>query len=223
MRHSTMARLAGLALGSVTLMAADCTRPTPNPAAIVVAPGAVGGPGGTFARRNEAGVLVNVDVAVSPYAIVVDPRTPPGDRTLIATFTNRGPGNERMYHFKPAPDATYQLYAENRLDPSTNTTAYTFVEVANNGTTSIVKSGGFFDCADGHTSARPDAGFKRCGVRPVTMNTINRSSMVSNPLLTRLLKVFGLLQTGMDSTGGGAGDPAWVACTDGCCTTSTAE
>lgn len=219
-----------VALGASMTFAAlpliGCPGPdkTPSKTAAMVARPAGSRPWVSYVRKAEDGDSITVDVSVSEGAIVVDPAKPPAARTKIATFVNRGGKKEKLYKFKPSSEATYELYAENRLDASTNTTAYTFVETAIDGTTSTLQSGGFFNCADGHANTVAAAGFKRCG-RPraaPASAVINRSSLASFSMYRRLFKLLGFQPT-MDSTGGGPGDPAWVACSDGCCTTGREE
>jgi hypothetical protein len=165
-------------------------------------------------------VKINVNVCMASSAIIVDPKTPPSSEMLMAQLDNTGSDAESVYGFLPNTDATYYLYVEPVLDPKTSTTQVKIIQKLADGTRSDFLTRGVFDCADHHPSPAAHLGFKKCGADnpddPVeTSATAAHAEMFSNPLLSRLLSgIFALIApAGRDPT-----DPAWIACSDGCCT-----
>jgi hypothetical protein len=179
-------------------------------------------------RKDTGGGAITVDVALADSAIIVDPLHPPAVETVLAAITNLGPQPEFVYKFLPSTQATYYLYAEPSLDPTSHTTAFKVTQVMTGGATTVFLSGGFHDCADHHSIPAPAVGFKKCGrampampnkTSPPSVKTSTvKMGMLSNPLFTFLYRGIRALIQPNDTTGRDPTDPAWVACSDGCCT-----
>lgn len=185
--------------------------------------------GNPFTREDSTGGSLTVNVAVAwDSAIIVDPANPPHTRTLLAYFTNDGPGNEKVYHFQPKAAFTYKLYADTTKDPTTGTTAWSFDQVNPGGVQTHSKThGSFHDCKDGPHNTHANAGFKKCGVptwwpdsSKTASSTVMKSSMLSNPFLKRAYSaIVAVIQDAYaKKLDGNPDDPAWIACTGGCCT-----
>jgi hypothetical protein len=180
-------------------------------------------------RKDTAGNPITVDVSVADNAIVVNPTAPPTSETILAEFTNEGPLPEFVYKFLPSSQAKYHLFVEPSLDPSSHTTAFKIWQIPISGDSSVFMSGGLYDCADHHSNSAPEVGFKKCGrpmaampnkANPKTVISppMKKSEMFSNPLFTLLYRGIRALIQPNDTTGRDPTDPAWIACSDGCCT-----
>jgi hypothetical protein len=175
-------------------------------------------------RKDTAGGAITVDVSLADNAIVVNPTAPPTAETILAEFSNEGPLPEFVYKFLPGTQAKYHLFVEPSLDPTSHTTAYKIWQIPVTGDSSVFMSGGLYDCGDHHSNSAPFVGFKKCGrAMPAMPNKIHppavkKSDMFSNPLFTFLYRGIRALIQPNDTTGRDPTDPAWVACSDGCCT-----
>lgn len=183
----------------------------------------------SFPRKDEAGVDITVNVEMWEAAIVVSSSTPPTSETLLARFTNYGDaagakkGKEKTYKFDTDDKVEYLLYALPSLDSKTGTTAWEFREKSKrDGNEKKFAKGGFGACENFHPSGAADAGFKHCPLRTAAQAKTKRASLLTGGYFGWLsTRFFSLIQdTAMKTTDT---DPAWVSCTDGCCTLTKSE
>ena len=213
------------AVFALLLVAAGCTPPIKTAYVVLPAGGAMGnadsvrtawnslslGASKQFMRRglNCNGCMVPVDIAPVEGEETFDPSDPPAAPRAVAHVVNKGAVATEMYGLQPDAD-DYFVVARDSLGKA----MWSIVSIPKqaHGTVTVFKGRGVQGCH--HKKAdKPAAAFQTCdgaqhaseGGRPSLMQLASRGV---DWLIGTVLRI-------------NAEDPAWIACTDGCCTMDT--
>jgi hypothetical protein len=178
------------------------------------------GPAQPFQLLAEDDSSITVDTEVLTSAIIVNRTTPPATDTLIGRILNTSSKKEKRYKFKPQDQAEYYLYASHNT--VSGSTGWYINERKKNDKEKLFLSGSFGPCESSHPSSAANLGFKWCGSfgpRPGA-KAMKKSSMLGGGWLGSLYAHALSIIPGYNALAprDGTDDPAWVACTDGCCT-----
>lgn len=174
-------------------------------------------------KCNGCEVLVHIGPIGSDTD--VGPDKAPGKPRIVARILNKEQDIEAMYKLQPEGKAEYFVWLTAAAKPSTtgSVTQWTLVQITKSGNTGVVQyvdSGYEVKCGPGEGES--DADFNACdrihpASRPIskTSSPISRSELISWSWLSRFTS---LIRTQGDTTRRPEGDPAWLRCTQGCCT-----
>lgn len=155
----------------------------------------------------------------------VGPDKAPAKARIVARILNKDQDVEAMYKLQPEDKAEYFIWltAAAKPSPSGSVTQWTLVQITKSGKAGLVQhvdSGYEVKCGEGQGES--DADFYACykihpESRPIskTSSPISRSELISWSWVTRFVS---LIRQTTDTTQRPEGDPAWLRCTQGCCT-----
>lgn len=206
MNISTMRRITAVVVGAGGVAVAGCSPAVSTsvgvmtPAEIESALAAISWTGcATVARAAvPSGTTTNVEICASPSAREYGPRkAPPGLGAPVARMRNLGTNQEARWGLKP--NNTYSIW----LSSGFAGTQYTIIGSGVNVT------GNYYGC--GHAPADSSrASFGTCADNPSRMARGSHNRGPSSPAEDAKSE-----HTLLDRATG----PAWISCTEGCCTT----
>lgn len=181
-----------------------------------------------YQRKDTNGNKIFVEVKDGQDLFVVDRMHHPVREMVVGQFRNTGDANgkklgkESVYGFETSDKVSYELVILPTGDPQHgNKTVWEMREIPNDGSVSSnPPRRGYLDlCEPVHAPHEPAVGFKSCVKDASTQAAIKHSSLLHIGLFTTTFKkVMALVQDNDSSKIHRDTDPAWISCTDGCCT-----
>ena len=181
-----------------------------------------------YQRKDSAGNIIFVEVKDGQDLFVVDRMHHPVKEMVVGQFRNTGDANgrklgkESVYGFETSDKVSYELVILPKGDPHhNNKTVWEMREIPNDGSVSSnAPRTGYLDlCEPVHAPHEPAVGFKSCVKDAATKAAVKHSSLLGMGLFTTAFrKVMALIQENDSTKINRDQDPAWISCTDGCCT-----